>query len=515
MPPSPSAAELDRVAALERSTAPRWVWEHTEPVYRALLEHGVRVRRAHDLYRTEALLLGAEGRWDEFAAATHELGHEPEQAEQPGLFGLTGAEERTPAPAPSAQHQRERIRLAAERFPGFPVLVAAESAGALAAVEMSRAGMPWHLGEHDRLLTELLGPRPRSGRPAKLQQLAGELADALDDPAVNPDSPQDLLRSLRRAGLPVHSTSRWELARHDHPAVPLARHYKELARLWTAHGWAWADTWVREGRFHPEYVPAGVISGRWATRGGGALQIPKAMRGAVVAPPGRALIVADAGQLEPRVLAALSRDRGMIAATRAGDLYTDLAEQALGAAGARAEAKLAMISAMYGGGTGSTGLAALRRRFPVALAMLEDAARRGEDGLDVYSVLGRACPPAGAQWSAELNSVDDATARSRARSRGRFTRNFVIQASAADWAAALIAGLRLRLMDLPAGTEDVPAQLVFFQHDEVMIETGTDEVDAALTALADAAADATRLVLGDVGVDIPLQARAVHSYAEK
>ena len=65
--------------------------------------------------------------------------------------------------------------------------------------------------------------------------------------------------------------------------------------------------------------------------GGGALQIPKAVRAAVVAPPGRLLVVADAGQLEPRVLAALARDPGLVAATAEGDLYAALAREALGA----------------------------------------------------------------------------------------------------------------------------------------------------------------------------------------
>ena len=102
----------------------------------------------------------------------------------------------------------------------------------------------------------------------------------------------------------------------DHPAVPLLLEYKELYRIWTAHGWSWLDAWVREGRFRPEYVPAGVVSGRWATRGGGALQIPKVIRRAVVADPGWRLVVADAGQLEPRVLAAVSGDARLAARGR-------------------------------------------------------------------------------------------------------------------------------------------------------------------------------------------------------
>src|SRR6185436_15745221 len=111
----------------------------------------------------------------------------------------------------------------------------------------------------------------------------------------------------------------------DHPAVRPLLEYKELYRIWVAHGWSWLDAWVRDGRFRPEYVPGGVVSGRWGARGGGALQVPKVVRRAVVAEPGWRFVVADAGQLEPRVLAAVSGDERFAAAGAAGDLYAALA----------------------------------------------------------------------------------------------------------------------------------------------------------------------------------------------
>ena len=113
-----------------------------------------------------------------------------------------------------------------------------------------------------------------------------------------------------------------------------------------AHGWAWLDSWVSGGRFRPEYVVGGVVSGRWASRGGGALQIPRVLRRAVVADPGWVLVVADAAQLEPRVLAALAGDRAFAEAAASGDLYLALAG-AFG--GDRGKAKIALLSAMYGG----------------------------------------------------------------------------------------------------------------------------------------------------------------------
>ena len=186
---------------------------------------------------------------------------------------------------------------------------------ALVAAEMTAAGLPWHADVHDRLLTEQLGPRPPATagpplRPARLSALAAQISAALGAVRpVNPDSPAQLLRALAASGIRVQSTRSSVLRQVDHPVIPLLLEYKELARLYTANGWTWLDTWVSGGRFRPEYVVGGVVSGRWASRGGGALQIPKLLRQAVVADPGWALVVADAAQLEPRILAALAGDR--------------------------------------------------------------------------------------------------------------------------------------------------------------------------------------------------------------
>src|SRR5262249_38318615 len=133
---------------------------------------------------------------------------------------------------------------------------------------------------------------------------AAQISAALGGRPVNPDSPAQVLRALAAAGVRVPSTRAHVLREVDHPAAALLLEYKELARLYAAHGWSWLEEWVTGGRFHPEYVVGGVVSGRWATRGGGALQIPRGLRRAVVADPGWGLVVADAAQLGPRVPAA-------------------------------------------------------------------------------------------------------------------------------------------------------------------------------------------------------------------
>lgn len=515
----------------------RLVWPETAALYPRLRRLGSRVARCHDVVLTEALLLGHEGHWRRprsFAAAWARLvgAEPPPDPPDPGESAagapdaLFSADEVRSAPlagdadpldALVAVHADQLARIARARTtsPGFALLVAAESAAALSAVEMGEAGLPWRADVHDEVLVAALGPRPHhGGRPARLAALAEELAGILAEPRLNPDSQPELLRALRRAGISVTSTRKHELRRVDHPVIAPLLAYKELSRLHSANGWAWRDQWVRDGRFHPEYVPGGVVSGRWASRGGGALQIPKAVRAAVVADPGRVLVVADAGQLEPRVLAALSRDPALVAATARPDLYDALAREAFGRPEARPEAKIGMLSAMYGGGAGSAGaaLTALRRRYPVALEMLERAARTGEDGGSVRSVLGRASPPPRAGW---LDGLSPEATASRARAYGRFTRNFVVQASAADWASVLLAQLRTTLHELPGQSGPDGAFLVFFQHDEVVVEAPQALAPEVVAAVGRAGADATRLVLGDVGVHVPLQAVAVQSYADK
>ena len=382
---------------------------------------------------------------------------------------------------------------------------------------MTAAGLPWHADVHDRLLTELLGPRPpaTSGpplRPARLSELAAQISAALGAVRpVNPDSPAQLLRALAASGIRVQSTRSAELRQVDHPAIPLLLEYKELARLHTANGWSWLDTWVSGGRFRPEYVVGGVVSGRWASRGGGALQIPRLLRQAVVADPGWTLVVADAAQLEPRILAALAGDRAFAQAAGTGDLY-DAVATALG--GDRSTAKLALLSAMYGGTGGERGqsLALLRRRFPQASAFVETAARAGEEGKVVRSVLGRACPPPSAAWltltgeSGDPEQGRDPGAGAAARARGRFTRNFVVQASAADWATVLLALLRARLTG--------PAQLVFFQHDEVIVHCPTEQAGDVVAAIEAAAVGAARLVFGATEVSFPMTTAVARCYSE-
>ncbi|MET9909542.1 bifunctional 3'-5' exonuclease/DNA polymerase [Streptomyces sp. NPDC006476] len=532
----PVRREPDLAAAVRgRPEVARWVWRSTAEVYPRLLAAGVRVERCYDVEDAETLLLGHEGRHGEprsAAAALARLRGGPVPPDPPHRSAEPGSQSSLFEPravqVPLAdlaevyaeQQRRHEATAHPERM---RLLTASESAGMLIATEMNHAGLPWSAEVHRQVLHELLGDRyAGGGEPRRLAELADEVSAAFGR-RVRPDLPADVIKAFAQAGIKVRSTRRWEIESVDHPAVKPLVEYKKLYRIWVAHGWSWLQDWVREGRFRPEFQAGGTVTGRWVTNGGGALQIPKVIRRAVVADAGWRLVVADADQMEPRVLAAISRDPGLMeVAGRESDLYQSVSDRAF--SGDRAQAKLAVLGAVYGqtSGDGLKNLAALRRRFPKAVAYVDDAARAGEEGRLVRTWLGRTCPPAvGAGEGAEEAGIpQDEPAESgggsewvpgyastNARARGRFTRNFVVQGSAADWALLLLAALR-------QSCAGMAAELVFFQHDEVIVHCPQEESRAVVDAIREASALAGRLTFGETPVRFPFTTAVVECYAD-
>jgi DNA polymerase-1 len=537
-----------------------------------LREHGLRVQRTHDLWLTRRILRNAPAapdnayvrglRQEREAPLAADPDDRPWLAESTaqeslfdGLLGADGSGVHAPTFVPGLPnatargHNRSRsgsladvvrelqAQLATIRESRDPwrlgLLVRAESAGGLVAVDLEYDGLPWDRAEHERLLVERLGPRTQDGvRPRELERRANEIEALLGVGRVNPDSPADLLRALKRAGFGVTSTRKWELKPHAaHPAVAAILEYKKLSRLATTNGWHWLDTWVHEGRLRSEYVPGGVPSGRWVSLGGGLMQLPRELRATIRAAEGDRLVVADVSQLEPRILAAMSRDTALAEAARGHDLYQAIADEAFG--GQRDHAKIAVLGAMYGATTGEAGayMPVLTRAYPQAVALVEQAARDGEHGLPVRTFLGRGTPPAGSAGDpggGDSGGYDEApgeaallggapSSAAGQRTYGRFTRNFVVQGSAAEWALCWLGTLRTRLMaefGPAAGSSDPSAELVYFLHDEVILHVREDAVDRACALVKEAADQATLTMFGQVPVDFPLSLAAVQVYAE-
>jgi DNA polymerase I len=228
------------------------------------------------------------------------------------------------------------------------------------------------------------------------------------------------------------------------------------------------------------------------------------------------------------VLAGLSGDRALARAARGADLYQGMVDD--GAVATRQHAKLGLLGAMYGATSGESGrlVAGLTRRYPAAFGLVEQAARDGERGQVVRTLLGRGSPAlgealdarAGEDWAhdPEAPSVDaTSVARQGAyrRAYGRFTRNFVVQGTGAEWALCWIADLRHRLFDLGGeGPLEARPHLVFFLHDEVVVHTPAALAEAVVEQTRAAAATAAALLFREHPVDFPLNVSVVRSYAE-
>ena len=524
----------------------RWTAPNIGGLSAAWLSEGVRVARCHDLALAQRILrarpesvggytpvvdLPVEQPQDEASSAL--VGRAP--AGQSSFFDaaeLTGGPD---ASAPDVLQlaaelaAQERAASASTHPARLRLLLAAESQGALIAEEIHATGLPWRADVHERLLLETLGPRPAEGeRPRRLQELAGQIASDLGAVDLNPDSPTSVLRALQQAGVQVESTRQGELQRwieaggrdreQRRRLLGSTLKYKRLARLWTANGWHWLDEWVREDRFHARYLVGGVVTGRWSAHGGGAMQIPSAVRSAVLADAGQLLTVADASQVEPRILAAMSQDEALAAAGSTPDLYREVAEQGR-AAGTRLQdrdrAKVALLGAMYGATTGDSGalLPHLRRLYPRAVGLLERAAAEGERGGQVSTWLGRPSPSPDERWHRAVAQTgtrqDEARAATLRRGQGRFTRNFVVQGTAAEWALCWMGEIRRRLTAAGLGT-----RLVFFVHDEVVLHGPEPEAEQVRGIVREAAAAAGRLLFGAAPVDFPLTVSSVRCYAD-
>ncbi len=512
--------ELPAYVREREAGSPRWVWDDTARWYPPLLAAGVRIERGHDLRLCHHLLRRApavdgglldgdeSARWDQLGPAA--------APSHPTLFSTDDTSEHLRA---DAEYARQLAAVAASpESTRLGLLVAAESAGALVAAEMTHAGMPWREVIHEQLLAELLGPRPpRGGRPQLLDELVVELRRRFDAPTLNPDSHPELLTALRRAGVEVADTRASTLRAIEHPGIAPLLRYRSLAHLFQTNGWAWMDDWVSNGRFRPSYQPAGSTTGRWSSNGGGALSFPVQVRSAAVADEGWVLVVADVAQLEPRVLAGMSGDQALARAARGADLYQGMVDD--GAVATRQDAKLGLLGAMYGATSGESGrmVAGLTRRYPAAFEMVEEAARAGERGQVVRTLLGRGSPALGGAWeeSPDTPPPDLESQDRHRRAYGRFTRNFIVQGTGAEWALCWIADLRNRLWRLGGtGPLDARPHLVFFLHDEVVVHAPAALADAVSAEVTTAAATAGALLFRELAVDFPLSISVVRSYAE-
>jgi DNA polymerase I len=218
--------------------------------------------------------------------------------------------------------------------------------------------------------------------------------------------------------------------------------------------------------------------------------MPADMRTIVAAEPGHVFVRADLGQIEPRVLAAISGDAGLIRATAEADLYAPVARR-LGVE--RSVAKVAVLAAMYGQTSGVAGqaLRGLETAYPVAMRFLQTADRAGQAGTDLRTYGGRLVrmwhPPGDLIDAAADDSAahDGRSAHAVAAARGRYARNAMVQGAAAELFKVWAAIVRARGVDYSA-------RIVLCLHDELLVHAPHDQADAVVTMVEHSLHDAAR-----------------------
>ena len=353
-----------------------------------------------------------------------------------------------------------------------------ESAADLLCAEMTASGLPIDTVEAERLITDAAGIRPRTyAEEDERRADRDELVYAQLDPRqeVNLRNPAEVNKMLRRQGFDLPDTRAWRLEalRDTEPLIDALLHWRKAERIATTYGWRWLDEHVDGGRLRGGWSSSDGAAGRM-TASAGLHNLPTMMRPVVAAEPGHRLVRADLGQIEPRVLAAVSGDVGMIDATRQDDLYLPIA-RTLGVE--RDIAKVAVLGAMYGATTGESAgaLAGLERNYPVAMGLLERAAEAGRLGNDVFTVGGRRVR----MWVDPSTEGDLDRAISVAAARGRYARNALIQGAAAEFFKVWAITVRRR-------GRTIGAEVVLCLHDELLVHVPADQADAA-AAMVEAA----------------------------
>ena len=362
--------------------------------------------------------------------------------------------------------QHERLTALADR-PAALRTARVESTAELLCAELAADGLPVDRSAAEALVASYVGPRPRSDAEAaegRARRDAEVLRHVPAGGSFDLRSPGQVRSLLRFVGIEVPDTRAWRLEqlREAHPVVEALLTWRKAERVATTYGYGWLDEHVGpDGRLRGEWSASDGAAGRM-TASAGLHNLPADLRPAVAAEPGQVFVRADLGQIEPRVLAAVSGDAALAAATQDDDLYLPVARQL---DVDRATAKVAVLGTMYGQttGLGAQLLPRLRASYPVAMAMLEEADRAGQTGRDLRTHGGRLI-----RFGAVADDgSDERAARGRAAARGRYGRNAMIQGAAAELFKVWAVTVRARAAE--AG-----ARIVLCLHDELLVHAPSD-----------------------------------------
>ena len=301
---------------------------------------------------------------------------------------------------------------------------------------------------------------------------------------INLDSQQQLTKALTRLGIPVpESTRNWKLQplAVEYPIIGTLLEYRTVQKALTSYGENMIGMINRvTGRLHADFRQIGAPTGRFACTNPNIQQVPHSVeyrRCFSGYPDGRKLIIADYSQIELRILAEFSGDRGFIEAFNSGaDLHRVTAAQVFNATldqvtkEQRDFAKRLNFGVVYGIGAQRfalmTGLSVpdaenvLRRYFATYRQLdtyLRDAANRAVSERQARTASGRL-----------VRFRYDENDRQQISMTQRNGKNTPIQGTSADILKRALKLLRDEL-------RETNAKIVNIIHDEIVVESDADE----------------------------------------
>jgi DNA polymerase I len=527
------------VAVVEQEVRPRWTWWSSDTAG-PLVAAGVRVATCWDVAAVHRLLAGgwraeparvwarrqaldeatipsSGGRVDLFSQAEHDDDERGDAIRPDGHLnpawvrgGWNASPERLARWAELALDvaHAQAHELAQVDRPRATATARSESTAELLCVELAADGLPVDRAEAEALVARFVGPRPRDEADAQRQRDERDAAVLRHLPPGDPvdlRSPGQVKSLLRRVGIEVPDTRAWRLEtlRDAHPVVEALLAWRKAERVATTYGYGWLDEHVGgDGRLRGTWTGSDGAAGRM-TASAGLHNLPADLRGAVIAEPGHVFVRADLGQIEPRVLAAVSGDAALATATLDDDMYAPVAQE-LGVE--RATAKVAVLGAMYGQttGHGAQALRGLARAYPVAMAYLDAADRSGQVGRDLRTYGGRVVRMGG---GGPDTGVDERTARSRAAAMGRYGRNAVVQGAAAELFKVWAVTVRARGAPLDA-------RIVLCLHDELLVHAPAEHGDAVAQLLEDCLQEAAHRWAPDRSVRFVAEIGVIRCWAD-
>jgi len=339
----------------------------------------------------------------------------------------------------------------------------------LAIVEKRRAELAEELQE---ILAEESSQGSLFGRPQR--------AD------INLDSHQQLTQALERLGIPVpDSTRNWKLQplAVQYPVIATLLEYRTVQKALTSYGQNMIELInPATGRLHADFRQIGAPTGRFSCTNPNIQQVPHATeyrRCFSGYPTGRKLVIADYSQIELRILAEFSGDRGFIEAFNSdADLHRVTAAQVFNvpldqvSKDQRDFAKRLNFGVVYGIGAQRfsimTGLSVpeaenvLRKYFATYRGLdnyLREAANRAVNERQARTASGRL-----------VRFRYDENDRQQISMTQRNGKNTPIQGTSADI-------LKRALSLLKDELRDTSARIVNIIHDEIVVEADADEAE--------------------------------------